>query len=155
MNARYLLVELARVLAKHRLDAVMIGNAAAALQGAPVTTVDVDFLVRPAPVTERKLKRIAAEMEAVLFRPFYPVSGMYRLSRDTDGIQVDFMTRIHGIRSFEGLRDRGQRVEFDGSVLVLASLSDILKSKRAAARPKDLATVDVIEATLQRKEAKE
>ena len=39
----------ARALAKHRLDAVLVGNAAAALQGSPVTTVDFDFMFRKTP----------------------------------------------------------------------------------------------------------
>jgi len=33
----------AQLLERHGLEAVLIGNAAAALQGAPVTTVDVGF----------------------------------------------------------------------------------------------------------------
>ena len=32
----------ARTLDEHGLEAIMVGNAAAALQGAPVTTVDID-----------------------------------------------------------------------------------------------------------------
>ena len=35
---------------------VMVGNAAAAIQGAPVTTVDIDFLFRKTPVNVKKLK---------------------------------------------------------------------------------------------------
>lgn len=46
MNAAPILAHIAQLLAKHRLDAVLIGNAAAALQGAPVTTVDLDFMFR-------------------------------------------------------------------------------------------------------------
>ena len=38
------LVEIGRGLRKAGLEAVLIGNAAAALQGAPVTTVDFDFM---------------------------------------------------------------------------------------------------------------
>jgi hypothetical protein len=45
MDARPVLFRIARLLAEHRLEAVLIGNAAAALQGAPVTTVDC--FVRP------------------------------------------------------------------------------------------------------------
>ena len=46
MNAEPTLILIARLLALHRLDVVMIGNAAAALQGSPVTTMDIDFLFR-------------------------------------------------------------------------------------------------------------
>ena len=44
MNAEPLLNRIAAVFAEQRLEAVMIGNAAAALHGAPVTTLDIDFM---------------------------------------------------------------------------------------------------------------
>jgi hypothetical protein len=34
----------------------MVGNAAAALHGAPVTTLDIDFMFRKNPTNMRKLK---------------------------------------------------------------------------------------------------
>jgi hypothetical protein len=49
MNAEPLLNRVAKVLAEHRLETVMIGNAAAALHGAPVTTLDIDFMFRKTP----------------------------------------------------------------------------------------------------------
>ena len=69
----------------------MIGNAAAALHGAPVTTLDVDFMFRKTPANIRKLKRIADTMGGQLLRPFYPLSGLYRLVVDDTGMQFDFM----------------------------------------------------------------
>ena len=44
MNAGPLLNSLVAALAEVRLDAILIGNAAAAIHGAPVTTVDFDFM---------------------------------------------------------------------------------------------------------------
>ena len=44
MNAEPLLKKIAETLHKARLEAVMVGNAAAALHGAPVTTLDIDFM---------------------------------------------------------------------------------------------------------------
>ncbi len=46
MDAAPVLAEIGRHLQSVKLEAVLIGNAAAALQGAPVTTVDFDFLYR-------------------------------------------------------------------------------------------------------------
>lgn len=46
MDARPTLFTLARLFDEEGLEAVMIGNAAAALHGAPVTTLDFDFLFR-------------------------------------------------------------------------------------------------------------
>jgi hypothetical protein len=139
MDAAPLLARIARLLDRHGLEAVLIGNAAAALQGAPVTTVDLDFLFRKTPANLKKLKALAADIEAVIFKPEYPVSGLLRVARDSDGLQLDFMTAIDGIRSFEGLRKRARAVRFGASTLYVAALADIIKSKAAAGRPRDLA----------------
>jgi hypothetical protein len=114
---------------------VLIGNAAAALQGAPVTTGDFDFLFRKTPRNVAKLKQVARALGSVILRPYYPVSDSYRVVRDDDGLQVDFVSTIHGIRSFAGIRDRATRLDLAGAPLLVASLDDIIKSKRAARRP--------------------
>src|SRR2546428_8089184 len=95
MDARPLLATLARVFDEHGFEVIMIGNSAAALQGAPVTTVDVDFLFRKTPANLRKLKKIAETLGGVLLRPYYPASDLYRLMRDDDSLQLDFMGSIH------------------------------------------------------------
>src|SRR5262249_35295915 len=106
MNAEPLLTSVVAALARVRLEAILIGNAAAAIQGAPVTTVDFDFMFRDTPVNRTKLKRFAALMEAVILRPYYPVSALYRVMNDDRGLQADFMPAIHGVKSFNSLRSR-------------------------------------------------
>jgi len=152
MDARPILVTLAHVFHEHRLEVIMIGNAAAALQGAPVTTMDVDFLFRKTATNLRKLKQIAHSLGGMLLRPYYPVSDLYRLTRDDDSLQVDFMASIHGVRSFESLRSRASTVEFDGYSLLVADLADIIKSKKAAGRARDRAVLELLEKTLSEKE---
>jgi hypothetical protein len=56
------------------------------------------------------------------------------------------MSKLHGIRSFEGLR--AESVSFGEHDLKIACLSDIIKSMRAAARERDLAVLDILEKTL-------
>ncbi len=60
---------------------------------------------------------------------------MFRLVRDDDGLQLDFMVTIHGIRSFEGVRNRATLIEVGGESLRVATLADITKSNRGAGRP--------------------
>ena len=148
MDARPYLVEIGQGLADVRLEAVLIGNAAAALQGAPVTTVDFDFLFRKTSRNLQKLKALARAMDATVLRPYYPVSDLYRVVRD-DGLQIDFMGAIHGVRSFAGVRDRAQTIDVDGVPLRVAALSDIIRSKKAAKRPRDLAVIDMLEKALE------
>ena len=147
MDAAPFLIEVARHLTELRFDVVLIGNAAAALQGAPVTTVDFDFMFRKTPVNMRKMKALAVALGATVQRPYYPASDLYRVARDEDGLQLDFMATIHGVRSFAGLRARATPIQLGEVSLLVASLSDIIKSKKAARRPQDLAVLNVLERT--------
>lgn len=147
MDAAPLLVEVGRRLHEASLEAVLIGNAAAALHGAPVTTVDFDFLFRKTARNLAKLKAVARGLGATILRPYYPASDLFRVVRDDDGLQVDFMGTIHGLRSFEGVRDRATSVDLGGTTILVASLADVIKSKRAARRPRDLAVLPILEAT--------
>ena len=148
MNAESLLRSVVAALETARLEAIMIGNAAAAIHGAPVTTVDFDFMFRATPVNLTKLKRFADALEATVMRPYYPVSALYRVVNDDRGLQVDFMPAIHGVKSFNSLRSRAQKIELAGGQLWLAALSDIIASKRAAGRARDRAVLEILEKTL-------
>jgi predicted nucleotidyltransferase len=149
MDAAPILALVAQVLEKHDLEAVLIGNAAAALQGAPVTTVDFDFFFRKTPANLKKLKKIAADLGAIALHPYYPASGLIRLMRDDDGLQLDFMDVIDGVSSFESLRRRSLHIRLGEASLKVAPLPDIIKSKKAAGRPRDLAVIELLEKTLE------
>src|SRR3954453_17548566 len=56
------LIELARALRVAKLEAVVIGNSASMLNGAPVTTQDIDLLVRDTRPNRRKLAVFAEEI---------------------------------------------------------------------------------------------
>lgn len=155
MDARPLLVTLARALHDAGLEAILIGNAAAALHGAPVTTVDFDFYFRKTPRNLQKLKSLTRILNAVLMRPYYPVSDLYRLIRESDGLQADFMATIHGVRSFASLRADSETVDFAGCPLLIASLAAIVRSKRAAGRPRDEAVLDILKEALHEKQARQ
>jgi hypothetical protein len=149
MNAEPILTLVTRLLSAYRLDAVLIGNAAAALQGSPVSTVDLDFMFRQTPRNLSKLKSVAGALGAMILRPYYPTSSLFRVVRDADNLQLDFMAKIDGIRSFEALRSRATIAEFGGCELRVASLADIIRSKTAANRPQDRAVLPLLKQTLR------
>lgn len=155
MDAAPVLKAVAEALHKAHLEAIMVGNAAAALHGAPVTTLDIDFMFRKTPVNLRKLKVLANELEAQILKPFYPPSALYRVVNDDSGIQIDFMSVLHGIRSFENLRSDAVEVEFEGYKLKVASLEKIIRSKKALGRPRDKAVIDILEKTLDEKKKRQ
>jgi predicted nucleotidyltransferase len=154
MNAESLLVKIASAINKSRLEAVMIGNAGAALHGAPVTTLDIDFMFRHTSANLKKLKVIADTLNAYILKPYYPMSGLYRIINEDIGLQLDFMSAVHGINSFESLRSRAINIDFNGNNILVADLEDIIISKRSAARPRDIAVIEILEAALYEKRTK-
>ena len=152
MNSESFLKQIAAAIHNARLEAIMIGNAAAALHGAPVTTLDIDFMFRKTQKNLQKLKILAKELNSYILKPYYPLSGLYRVINDEKELQIDFMSIIHGIKSFELLRSDSVEVEFGKYKLKVASLKNIIKSKRAAGRPRDRAIIDILERTLLEKE---
>jgi hypothetical protein len=147
MNGAPLLERIANALAECRLEAVLIGNAAAALHGAPVTTIDFDFMFRKTEANVAKIKRVATCLGGIVQRPYYPASGLYRVINDSVGLQVDFMSFVHGVRSYSSLKSRAQRVTFGRADLFVADLADIIASKKAANRSVDRAVLELLEKT--------
>ena len=149
MDATGIIARVAKAIERQGLDAVLIGNAGAAMHGAPVTTIDLDFLIRRTPSNRKKLAAVAADLGATLYTPFYPVSKVLRMMNDDETLQVDFMDEVSGIRSFEGVRRRSHRVQVGDATICLAGLADIIKMKKAANRPRDRAVLEILEKTLE------
>src|SRR3989442_4784324 len=70
------LVALAKALRAAKLDAIVIGNCASMLNGAPVTTQDIDLLIRDTRPNRRKLVPVADEIRRSV--PM-PVSGLSKV----------------------------------------------------------------------------
>jgi hypothetical protein len=62
------------------------------------------------------------------------------------------MAKVDGIRSFESLRSRAAATRFGRHDLKVASLEDVIASKKAANRPQDRAVLPVLRKTLREKE---
>ena len=152
MDAKPYLDRIAEQFAAVDLDAVMIGNAAAAINGAPVTTMDVDFMLEQTPENYRKLAALAQRMNCQFVElRLIDDKYMYRLIHQTEPFVVDFLFAPSGLGDFASVSHNSTAVCFGGHELRIASLDDVLTSKKAAARPKDLASIPVLEMTLDEK----
>ena len=150
-NAGPLLEQILRAMRETHIEGILIGNSAVAIQGAPVTTDDFDFYFRATPQNLKKLSQMAAKLQAPLTQPHYPLSHLYRMKNLDAGIQVDMMASLTGVRSYESVRSRATRSQVAGESIWVASLEDVIKMKRSANRPKDLAVLPVLEQTLAEK----
>ena len=101
----------------------------------------------------QKLKAVAKDLGAVILRPYYPVSDLFRLQREHDGLQLDFMGWIDGVKSYESVRGRANAFEIGGHSMLVCALDDIIRSKRAAGRDKDRAVLAILEQTAYEEKA--
>lgn len=151
MNAMSVLGKVVEALKSAKLEAILVGNAAASLNGAPVMTADVDFMIRASSQTHAKLKQFALHLGAMsVSQPAYPLSKHYTILIPGSGVAVDLMTHVKGVKSFESLRSRSHTSsKIPG--LRYADLLDIYKSKMACGRPKDLAVLPILKGTIDEK----
>jgi hypothetical protein len=147
------------VLARHDVQCVVIGAYAAVLAGVEIATRDIDIT----PATDHtNLKRLAAaldELHAAIRVPNdtpIPLPADPRLlvrteilNLTTDAGELDITQRPNGTDGYEDLK-RGAHYQPLGAGLqiAIASLEDVIRSKTAAGRAKDLATLPQLRAAL-------
>jgi hypothetical protein len=100
----------------------------------------------------KKLKKVSEALGTTYSQPYYPASDLHRLVQKDTGVQLDFMSRIHGVKSFESLKSRAADVYFGTARILVADLKDIIRSKKALGRDKDLAVLEILEKTQREKE---
>jgi hypothetical protein len=122
---------------------LFIGKSAAILLGYPGTTQDVDIFPRRDPENGRRivsaLRSIGFEMDGLLEQQI--VSGRDFVQIKTGPFDVDLVFAPDGIESFEVA---AQRQIIEGRFPV-ANLRDIIASKRASGRQKDLIELPLLE----------
>ena len=133
-----------RSLSDHDVRYVVIGGVAAIVHGVPRTTFDVDLLIEP---SEANVARLLAALEkagigtAALTTPHDVLTHEITVFRDT--IRIDVQTRTPGV-SFEDAWERRERREVGKTLYWILSRADLIATKRAAGRPKDLEDVRVL-----------
>lgn len=144
-----ILARVARAANSVGLEAILIGNAAAALHGVPVTTQDIDLFVRDTPRNAEKLSRLIAELgdRVIASRPFEPASRMIRI--EGLPVDVDLVFELSSRAKFESVRARSVCLTIEDVAVRVACLEDIIDAKRAAGRPKDHATLPLLEEFLR------
>jgi hypothetical protein len=149
-------VEILRRLAGGQVELVVVGMAAGVLRGAPVTTLDLDVVHRRTPENVARLLRVLAGLDAVYrhdarrLRPaeLHLSSPGHQLLSTRFG-HLDCLGTVGHDLSYEQLLDRAPELELTpGLVVRVIDLPTLIELKEAAGRPKDLAALPVLRATL-------
>ena len=141
-----------RILEAYGVCYVLIGGLAATLHGSPLRTGDADICPASNAENLERLARALSEMQARIRAPDAPhglplacdarfLVGVDLLSLSTEYGDLDLAFRPAGTDGYDDLAQRTVRYELEGVVVPVADLEDVIRSKAAAGRPKDLATL--------------
>jgi len=136
--------ELAAAFTREGVDYLFIGKSGAILLGYPETTQDIDiFLPRSRENAERVLRALRSlgfDLDAASTVSILTGSEIILLKGGP--FALDLIHAPHGIESFESAKSR--RV-LEAGRFPVASLDDIIASKKATGREKDLSDVKRLE----------
>lgn len=143
------------------VDFVLVGGMAAAAHGSSVVTEDVDVCIRfDRDTVARVLGALGDLHPRARMRPDRPLLetnpdtyvGWKNLYVVTDDGQIDFLGQVTGVGEFDVLASGAVRLSLGDFDCRVIGLDDLIRSKRALGRPKDLraaAELEVIRSRLQ------
>jgi hypothetical protein len=148
--------DILRLLAAADVEFIVVGMTAGVLQGTPVTTFDLDVVHRRSPENIERLLQVLTDLGALYrndprnLRPTasYLASPGHQLLRTSLG-DLDCLGTIDDNKSYEDLLPRTIELALaDGHKLRVLELAALIEAKERAARPKDLAALPYLRATL-------
>ena len=139
------------LLNQHGVEFLIIGGVAYNFHAPPRATKDIDVWVRP----ERdNLERLLAALEAfglpigeIDIEQLQSSQRVLMIGRAPN--RIDLLTRPDGL-AWEGAWSRRVETTYGAAPIGLLAIEDLVSSKRAAGRPRDLADVSVLEKILSR-----
>jgi len=146
------------LLEQHQVDYVIVGGVAAVLQGAPVTTFDIDALFKVDDANIERLEKVLSALNARYreHRNLRPTksdlaAGGHMLLM-TDAGPFDVLGFIGDGRRYEDVADSVQQLPIDGLNVRVLSIEALIAEKKKLGREKDLIAVRVLEAVLRRRD---
>lgn len=133
-----------QALVEEGVEFLVVGLAAAALQGAPAVTQDIDLWFRD--LSDPALRRALRKVGAIYVPP--SLQNPPLLAGGDAGL-FDVVVKMHGLGSFAQEARRALRIPIGTVEVRVLPLARIIASKKAAGRPKDRAILPALEDALR------
>lgn len=142
-------------LAQGQVEFVIVGGVSAILQGAQVTTMDLDICYRRTPENLARLARVLAPLQPRLrgFPPDLPftfderalqLGSNFTLTVGTESL--DLLGVMSAIGGYEQIIGDAKEILVDSWTVKLLSLKHLIATKEAAGRPKDKVALPLLRA---------
>ncbi|MDQ3253324.1 MAG: nucleotidyltransferase family protein [Acidobacteriota bacterium] len=130
---------------KHKVRYIVIGGIAAVLHGVPRATFDLDILIGASTDNAQRLLDALTEANfatATLITADELIAHEITIFKDR--VRIDVQTSTPGLQ-FEAAWQHRVAMNYQGQEFYVASKEDLILSKRAAGRQKDLEDVRMLE----------
>jgi len=136
--------EVAAAFEKHGVDYMFIGKSGAILLGYPGTTQDVDVFPRKSEDNGRRIVRALIDLDFAIDEKLEQeiTRGKDFVQVKTGPFDIDLVFVPDGIENYDEAK---QRIDFSSGFPVV-NITDIIASKRAAGRDRDLIELPLLEA---------
>lgn len=143
------------------VEFIIVGGAAAVVQGVPITTNDLDIVHRRTPENVARLLDILLHLDAIMrydlanrgLRPTAEMlSGKGQINLSTSLGPIDPLCELDEGMGYEELLAHSQSVIDEGRPLRVLDLPTLIAVKAKAGRPKDRIVLPILIATLQERE---
>ena len=151
--------EILELLNKHEVEFIVVGGVAAVIQGAPVTTFDLDALVRVSEENADRLIRALADLDA-RYREHRSrlsptkediLAGGHLLLLTRAG-PLDVLGFIGDKERYEDLLDRSSQVAMTVGKFLVLDLEELVRQKKGSSRAKDRAMLELLEEVLRQRQ---
>jgi hypothetical protein len=148
--------DLLRLLATGDVQFIVVGMTAGVLQGAPVSTIDLDIVHHRSPANVARLLKVLGGLDAVArhdprrLRPQVShLTGTGHILLTTIHGDLDCLGSIDDGKGYEDLLEHAVQMTLgEGLAIHVLGLRSLIGIKERAGRPKDLAVIPVLRATL-------
>ena len=142
---------------RHRVEYVVVGGVAAILEGAPITTIDLDIVFSTDAENVGRLAGLLSELDARYRDPagrvIRPTEARLRENSinllETDLGLLDAMQQIGAGWTFDDLLSRSHLLDVGDTETRVLGLDSVIESKEGADREKDRAMLPTLRSTLE------
>ena len=151
--------EILELLNKHEVEFIVVGGVAAVIQGAPITTFDLDALVRVSEENAERLTRALGELgatyrehQSTLSPSKEDILAGGHLLLVTRAGPLDVLGFIGDKERYEDLMDRSSEVDMTVGKFRVLNLEELVLQKRRSSRAKDRAMLELLEEALSQRQ---
>ncbi len=159
MDEELRFLDILEVLTRHEVELVVVGGVAAILEGAPISTFDLDVVYRRTSANNSRLSAALGELNA-----FYKDPAGRQIVPDaqkldtinlhllrTNSGPLDVLRHVGKGLTYEQLLDHSIEYEVDGLRVLVLNLETVIHCKEVADREKDHAALPILRRTLKLK----